>query len=368
MSRLQIDIPYEKINLLLPQQKSKYSVLYNVFNDLFLGLKKIGINSEITLVKYNDYFSDFPYFNVRNQKLNDLSEIIYSNQEEFFITVDDFALMQYFFKKNIKFTNLLIWANYFYGHKFIFGRYTKLWETNFSIPQIYKLISFTPLNLIMRNARFYYEPMKNNITVAQSIWTDLLLERVYNIFTRGLLYIPLEYDYYNIGKVERIKKALIYLGSNEDTDLFALNKIINLLREEDRELEFDYFGDSDIGEYFNRRFGKDIVYLGKLERKNLSIEYARHLVTISPIYNGNFEMVPIQSLLCGTPVVTYIQPFMEVTGQSTLIANISNYSEVRRKFKMWHKAVDAESNLLREKILSVMDNSIVARELVNYLL
>ncbi|PSN81861.1 hypothetical protein B9Q01_09745 [Candidatus Marsarchaeota G1 archaeon OSP_D] len=53
------------------------------------------------------------------------------------------------------------------------------------------------------------------------------------------------------------------------------------------------------------------------------------MVTITPIYNGNFEMVPIESLLSGTPVITYIQPFIEVTGQSLLIANINNKKELK---------------------------------------
>jgi hypothetical protein len=40
-------------------------------------------------------------------------------------------------------------------------------------------------------------------------------------------------------------------------------------------------------------------------------------------------MVPIESLLSGTPVITYIQPFIEVTGQSLLIANINNKKELK---------------------------------------
>ncbi len=367
MDELQTKIPYERINLLLPQQRSRYSDLYNVYNDLFLGLKKIGIESEIILINFGKEYSDFPYFNVKEINMDNLKEIIYS-KNDFFVTVDDFKLMYYFFRNDIKSYNILIWAHYFYGHKFIFERYKKLWNDNFGIPFIYKLLDYIPLNLMMRNARFYYTPLKNNKTVAQSIWTDLLLERVYNISTQGLLYIPVEYDYYNTGKVEKINRALIFLGGREDSDLFALKKTVDILKEIDRDLEFDYFGDEEIGEYFNKKFNENIVYLGKLERKELSMEYAKHLLTISPVYNGNFEMVPIQSLLCGTPVITYIQPFMEVTGQSVLIANISNSSEMKRKFKMWQNNLYDELNIIKKRILSVMDNKAVAMELMHYLL
>ncbi|MGC8622082.1 MAG: hypothetical protein ACP5U0_09225 [Caldisphaera sp.] len=366
MYKLQTEIPHEKITLLLPQQRSRYSDLYNVYNDLFLGFKKIGIESEILLINFDREYSDFPYFSIDKTNVYDLKEIIYS-KNEFFVAVDDFRLMYHFSRNDIKSNNLLIWAHYFYGHKFIFERYKKLLKDNLGTPIKYRLLDFFPLSLLMRNAKFYYTPLKNNKTVAQSLWTDLLLERVYNIFTQGLLYIPVEYNYYNIGKVEKINRALIYLGGREDTDLNALKKIVNILKEIDKDLEFDFFGDEYIGEYFNKKFNENIIYLGKLERKQLTIEYSKHMLTISPVYNGTFEMVPIQSLLSGTPVITYIQPFMEVTGQSVLIANISNSSEIKRKFKMWQTNLDDKFNILKKRILSIMDNKIVAMELINYL-
>ncbi|MEM3845407.1 MAG: hypothetical protein QXU98_06880, partial [Candidatus Parvarchaeota archaeon] len=133
----------------------------------------------------------------------------------------------------------------------------------------------------------------------------------------------------------------------------------------DSSLRYDSFGDKFVSDYFNKKFNFNLNYLGKLERKELNNEYGKHLLTISPIYNGTFEMVPIESLLCGTPIITYVQPFMEVTGQSVLISNINNEKEIERNFYIWLKDIDNERLYMRNKILDVMENVKIGKELIN---
>jgi len=361
------DFGYKRINLVLPVQRSRFSAIYNVYNDLYLGLKKIGFDSEIILIKTFENYSKFPYFNVKEVNIKDLNDILLLN-EQFSLTVDDFEIMNYFFKNNIRIKNLLIWALYFYGHKFIFERYRELWKENFSIPYYINLIDYIPFYILRRKAKFYYRALSNNKTVAGSLWTDLLLERVYNIFTEGILYIPVEYEFYDVNEYSKENRALIFFGEKDDVDLICLKRTIDTLREANPKLDFDYFGDEEVGLIFNKKFNENIKYLGKLDRKDLSKEYSKHLVTITPIYNGNFEMVPIESLLSGTPVITYIQPFIEVTGQSVLIANINNKKEIKRKFNYWFSNdLSRDLKIIKGKILDVMDNAKVARDLLNYL-
>ena len=361
------DFGYKRINLVLPVQRSRFSVMYNVYNDLYLGLKKIGFDSEIILIKTFENYSKFPYFNVKEVNIKDLNDILLLD-EQFSLTVDDFEIMNYFFKNNIRIKNLLIWAHYFYGHKFIFERYRELWKENFSIPYYINLIDYIPFYILRRKAKFYYRALSNNKTVAQSLWTDLLLERVYNIFTEGILYMPVEYEFYDVNEYSKENRALIFFGEKDDVDLICLKRTIDTLREANPKLDFDYFGDEEVGLIFNKKFNENIKYLGKLDRKDLSKEYSKHLVTITPIYNGNFEMVPIESLLSGTPVITYIQPFIEVTGQSVLIANINNKKEIKRKFNYWFSNdLSHDLKIMKGKILDVMDNAKVARDLLNYL-
>jgi len=217
------DFGYKRINLVLPVQRSRFSTIYNVYNDLYLGLKKIGFDSEIILIKTFENYSKFPYFNVKEVNIKDLNDILLLD-EQFSLTVDDFEIMNYFFKNNIRIKNLLIWAHYFYGHKFIFERYRELWKENFSIPYYINLIDYIPFYILRRKAKFYYRALSNNKTVAQSLWTDLLLERVYNIFTEGILYIPVEYEFYDVNEYSKENRALIFFGEKDDVDLIWLKK------------------------------------------------------------------------------------------------------------------------------------------------
>jgi len=106
------NILYKKIILVLPSQKFKFSDRYNVYNDLHLGLKKIGFDSEIILLKTIDEYSKFPYFNVKELDIKDLNYML-SSEDQFFLTIDDYNIMNYFFRNKIKLKNLIIWSHLF---------------------------------------------------------------------------------------------------------------------------------------------------------------------------------------------------------------------------------------------------------------
>lgn len=77
------NILYKKIILIMPSEKSKFSDRYNVYNDLYLGLKKIGFDSEVILLKTMEEYSKFPYFNVKELDIKDLN-YIFSSEDQFF--------------------------------------------------------------------------------------------------------------------------------------------------------------------------------------------------------------------------------------------------------------------------------------------
>jgi hypothetical protein len=111
-------------------------------------------------------------------------------------------------------------------------------------------------------------------------------------------------------------------------------------------------------------YGIKMNYLGKISREDLIKEYSLHFLTIAPVFNGNFEMVPIQSLLSGTPVITYLQPFMELTGECIMVANINNLIEVKDKIIAWKDL----NVLTREKIKSIILERMNAKRVANDLL
>ena len=66
----------------------------------------------------------------------------------------------------------------------------------------------------------------------------------------------------------------------EDTDLNALRTTLKILNKVDSGLQFDAFGDEHMSSLIEKSFR--VNYPGKLERVDLSREYGRHLLTISP--------------------------------------------------------------------------------------
>jgi len=355
-----------RVTLLLPKQRSRYSVLYDIYNDLCLGLSRIGAQPEV--LQLDDRGGeDFPYLPARKVNVHETLNIIRSPDAPL-VTVDDYPLLGYLYRARIT-RPITVWAHYFYGHKFFLARYRDLWRRNFGVPLLARAMGHAPQSLWSRIARFYWEPLKRSRVLAQSMWTALLLGRVYDVPVLGVLYPPIEASYYPHGRGER-RGALVFLGNEEDTDLFALSRAMRALRSVDPRIEFDYFGGEGVGEEFNRRFGEDIRYLGKLERADLGREYSRHMVTIAPVYNGNFEMVPVQSLLAGAPVITYVQPFMEVVGRTRLVANVEDASAIEMAARRWlsgDPAMEREIEAVRDRILGEMDPAVVASRLLDYL-
>jgi len=359
-----------KIILLLPSQLSKFSNLYEVYYDLYLGLIYLNSDVEIIEIKKNFKTTKFPYMNIKSVEINHLKDFIFENMNDntYFVTVDDFDIMLEIAKIG-KIQNFLIWAHYFYGHRFIFKRYRYVDPilNNFKDIIVNRLIGYIPQSLSFIKSKFYYDALSNNFVVSQSLWTGLLIERVYSIPIRGILKIPINSEMYNLNLNTERKNILIFLGNKRETDLSSLFKIITLIRKFYKDVKLDYFGNNSTGEIFQQHYNIKLNYLGKIEREELLYIYNTHILTITPIYNGNFEMVPIHSLLCGTPVITYMQPFMEVTGDNLMIANINNTKEIENRIVQW-RDIDIKIKVdIKNNILNEMDNKIIAKKLLEFI-
>jgi hypothetical protein len=356
-----------KIILLLPLQNTKYSILYNIYRDIYEAILEMGIPIKIVEIKLTGTIR-YPY---GDTEFIDKTEIVNLEMldDTYIVTVDDHGLIRYLSGvRPIK--NLLIWATYFYGAKFLFQSYRNRDYSNehslkpLSFVKIYGII---PQSVGLRISKFYSKTLKLYPVVSQSVWAGLLLERVYSIRTLGILRIPVDPEIYEVSLNAVREGILVFLGNNEETDLLSLFNVINIIKISQKNIKLDYFGDSQSGKTFQERYGIRMNYLGKIERKELSIQYSTHVATIAPIYNGNFEMVPIESLLCGTPVISFLQPFLEVLGESFLVANINNLNEIERKTKSWFLLDVKQREVEKNKILDQMNNKIIARQLIEYL-
>ncbi|MGP6221062.1 hypothetical protein [Caldiplasma sukawensis] len=359
-----------RVKILIPLQKEKYSVFYSIFDEISKIL-------EYERIEYEKIYVNF--FRSNKKKQNDSSKILQKDQlvnfiknedkETVFFTIDDDNLLRAIYGKTLN-RKIIIWAHYFIGHRFIFKRYNEI-DIAFKIGLKKKLIKslagLIPLTFFTIILRKYVQPMRNNFIISQSVWTGLLLERVYSIKTMGILPIPIDSDMWKPGISNNKNDVLVFLGNSDETDLQVLAKALKLVSELLVNPKIDYFGNEETGTLFKKEFGFKLNYLGKLSKEKLIENYQSHILTITPIFNGNFEMVPIESILCGTPTISFIQPFMEITGNSEMCANILNEMEIEIKINKW-KNID--SNIMeteRIKILERMDKNKISKELIRYI-
>ena len=344
--------------------------MYDIFDNISYALDEMQVNWEIIFIEKPGmhYNSNLEKPNVIDVK--HLKKYIESNSDKgtIFFTIDDYYIAKTLFKMNLN-ANLLIWAHYFMGHRFIFHKYNRTDHLfSISLPfRLSRILSELVPNLILRILlRKYVGALSKASVVSQSLWTDLLLERVHDIKTLGLLLIPVNPESFPINFTERTSRLLLFLGNFDETELTLLYDSIQVVKEVMPIDGIDFFGTEETGQLFQNNFHIKLEYVGKVSKEKLSAHYQSHFLTICPIYNGTFEMVPIESLLSGTPVISFIQPFMEVTGQSQMVANILNLSEIRRKTLLWNR-LDNEIRINeRNKILDVMDSRKVAQQFINY--
>lgn len=355
------------IHLLIPSQKSIYSIMYEVCNDLSKGLTDLGINNKIVEIRSIGN-AKFPFYPVNELEFDDLYEYIQntSAQDTYYVTVDDLSILRWLEHKQT-INNMLIWLHYFYGAKYFFKSYRvnrKPLNDKFSSRIIKLTAGMIPSDVAITQSTFYWRTLSRYPLFSQSLWTGMLTERVYSIPIQGTVYTPIDVELFTFPPKTERDGILVFLGDASDTDLQALWEIINALQSEHFG-NIDYFGDESSGTQFKSTYGIKMNFIGKLNRKELIKQYASHIVTITPVFNGNFEMVPIQSLLAGTPVISFMQPFIEVTGNSDMIANINNIGEIRRKAKLWVNASPDIRNKIKIKILKVMDSRKIANDLLN---
>ena len=358
-----------RIILILPGQKNAYSNLFEVYADLNNALQSLGIESRIVEIRFKES-AGFPFGDVDSVDEEKLSDFLYSaaGRNTVFVTVDDHSIVRWL-HKNRKIENLVIWAHYFYGARYIFRLYrdsSAEFTTTFRTRLLNLFAASIPNSATIRLSGFYWKTLIRYPIFSQSIWTGLLLERVYSIPVTGMVLIPVDQGLYNFPEEEKREGTLIFLGERRETDLRSLQSVLKTV---DAQVlsRLDYFGNEETGKIFEEAYGIKINFIGKIGRRDLLRNYSEHFMTIAPIFDGNFEMVPIQSLMCGTPVISFAQPFLEVTGENDMTANIRNLGEVRRKVQQW-KGLSAEARKsMKASILEKMDSKKVAKDLLSYL-
>ena len=367
-NRVEVVIDRYQHNFHPLSEGSSFEVMHAVYMDLFHGFKELGITPEMVEITdqglgASQFIPDFPVRRINASAFTSLLD-----EDKLFLTDDAYSTVRLLGKTDRN-NNLIVWAHYIYGHRFTFKQYRDL---PFGLPYRKRLqlraIELIPPILTMRQAKWYTQALTNAKIISQSLWTGLLLNRVYNLKCSGVVYIPIDPSYYDMDiEQERESKCLIFFGNNYDVDIDQLRLITEIARGVIPGIEFEGFGNRLLASQFEYKTGINIRFHNAVKRRRLSQIYSSCIFTICPIYNGNFEKVPIESLLNGTPVISYIQPFMEVTGKTELVANIQNTAEVRSSLKKWVMGdLSCERKEIKERILSVMEHKKIAKDFLRH--
>lgn len=296
---------------------------------------------------------------------------LFINESERVLTIDSYPIMEALSKidKSPR-DKIIIWVHYFKGHSRLFSQYRQerkvlTGHARFSD----SAISMLPPKLYDLGVKNYLKTLKKGTVIAQSIWTCLLVNRVYNVKCQGIVPVPIdEEEYSSIRNCQKDPQYLIFLGNYGDTKLTETVELVKWVKTEFSSLRAHSFGSSELSGRLSELSGVEIQYHGKVPKKELIELYAKSLFTVSPIYNGNFEMVPIESILSGTPVVTYYQPFMEITGNFHGVANLNNISEAKRLIEeTLHSERMDDMGIMQQRISSEMNYLKVAGKLADLL-
>ncbi len=358
------------ITLILYQRSSKFEVMNAVYTDLYHGFIDLGLKPNVVEIKdpqldASPFAPDFPLQRIDADELDDLL-----NDNCQFLTDDHHSTIRLLGGSKRKIDNLTTWVTYFYGQKFIFEQYRNLpYALSYRERLKHSVVGLMPPLFSMKGARWYVGGLARTQILAQSLWTGLLLNRVYMLKCSGVIYIPVDPAHYDFSlDNQRALKCLIFFGNNYDTDLKQLSDTVGLIQTIVPNIEFEAFGNYDQAALFEENTDIQIRFHNAVDRRRLSEIYNSCLFTICSVYNGNFEKVPIESLLTGTPVISYLQPFMEVTGETSLVANIQNAGEVRSKVLKWvNNDLSLEKRRLKERILSFMGHRKVANDFIMHL-
>jgi glycosyltransferase involved in cell wall biosynthesis len=234
---------------------------------------------------------------------------------------------------------------------------------------------FVPFWLIRQ--RYVKLLKRTEILIANSKSTANLLRLLYGLEPNGVIYPPVDGSLFRPYPQNGItKEVVLYCGSNAgDTNIGLLRRIVEFLVQSDCIERINLFGNRMICENLNNlAHGAKIRILHDLEDSDLAKTYSRSILTVTPQEWETFGYTPMESMLCGTPVLAYAsQPFSElVEGDEVayLVYNRKAFIEgIERLFRNTDLLHSMKQRCLqhRENLLNNMSCELSADKLLSLL-
>jgi glycosyltransferase involved in cell wall biosynthesis len=183
---------------------------------------------------------------------------------------------------------------------------------------------YLPSNLFLKKYKLLHS--KADVVIAQSHTVSGMLRYYYKVDPDLVLYNPVNRSIFKpegerINLVNR-KSAVLYLGSGPgDTYTDLLNPIVNSLNK--NSIEVWTFGNKNNLEFIEDF--KNVKYFKNISDIELARLYSESLFSITPQYDEPAGYVPIESISCGTPVISTYPDEAIVNGYTGYTASKKNF-------------------------------------------
>jgi len=261
-----------------------------------------------------DDVKSFTSGTVSTGNLDELVRILKRSGVDYIVS-DDYAPRVELLMKLSRRLNLRkgVYVQLLYGMHALMRSYSK-GTVNFKSELTFSLIPLIPFRLLSKR---YRDLLKDCDTLmANSHFTASILCYLYGLEVRGVLYPPVDEmifrPYLSNGTV---KEVVLYCGSNAgDTDPALLKQLLELLVNSNCIDKINLLGNKAVyslmGEFVSHSKVNLIESVSDME---LAAVYSKSILTISPQEWETFGYVPVESMLCGTPVLAFAsQPSSEL--------------------------------------------------------
>ncbi len=170
---------------------------------------------------------------------------------------------------------------------------------------LYSLASFIPFKLI--SYKYSIALGKADKLVANSGFTASMSSLLYGVEVDDVIYPPIDTDVFKPFDIHAdANEVILYLGSNAgDTNSGLISQIMKALVGLDSVDKVNLFGNIAIHKHQKSLFDHSKVHrLEEINDTELAQKYSQCLLTVTPQNWETFGYVQMESILCGTPVLT----------------------------------------------------------------
>jgi glycosyltransferase involved in cell wall biosynthesis len=210
---------------------------------------------------------------------------------------------------------------------------------------------------LIRKFRVSSELFVANSTFCSSIYKG------WGFKTDYIIYPPLDCELFKPLTVKPSEDyVLTYIGAYEKEGNFSLIRAIA-----DAGVKIEVFGTEPLGRH--RVKNKNITFLGKVSDSKLVELYSNAIFTLFAFNHEPFGYIPVESMACGTPVLTFNRqgPAETVTDfQNGWLVN-TDEELIKMALSIWKVGVDRSVRVACRKSALAYDVKTVTREWIDFL-